>query len=1233
MSSPSNLYAEKIFSEHPQVLWALDDKADYISLITEEQRNLEVWDVDNGSAILFPAVVDEPFIGSYTSKVIGNLPTGDFSSVTCISPNLVNFDSMNRELGTFAVATSLYSISPYISSIYIGYEYNDATTGDIVQNLKLYNTSIYDQWAFVSETFSIPADITTMRVVIKISYINASDIPSDYEFLINGISVGQWSEEFNAVSLGVTPQSLPSSINLPPLMGVEAKAYGLLESSGYYILDQSYLTAKNSGVPIVYGSSNVTTIVPNDNNYPGLILPGQGFLNEVGQYNQYTWEMWLRVNASCSTPKRFFGPIGSDDGLYVNGPFIILKIDNNIGSYYVGEWTRPILVHIRITKDSASLLINGDQVIALNFITSDLSLPSNTINGKDQDWVGFYAYADVSPIEIDCVAVYPYSVPNVVAKKRFIYGQGVELPENINSAYSGTSAFIDYPFSDYTNNYMYPDLGKWEQGLLDNLVIDNNMLSTPDYQLPNLVFSSKNTKDFYADNSTIQNEDDLFVTFRPNSNWSQENCYMVFDNTNQITGITKAIYGTFKMTEIPTSRQTLIRIEDEVTANYFSIDVLGSDIEYNLFFNGTMTNIYTAMGAQVGEIFSAGMNLDNFALYAGGDALAFLGNRSGLRVYVGGTKTFAQTFLGKIYNVGMCNERNFSLISDLFNAYGVPVDYENIFDTYQQGIDFDGGEYNEFIDYVLDGGNVSTYFSGRVKDHVASYTLVPSNYFDNFTLDIDVSSYWEDNIPLTYFAKYITDRRGNRTYDLDFIQFNIDYPSPSKLTEGETSGTWSYAQLQTEYSNPIQRDYSSLDNQLYTGYLDYEDLQNNVTSSYYYDTSNSLVRSYVTFQYTETGANAVDGYFINRVTPRSSGIVEPSENWINTKYEVVDNTIIYPPSGINKEDLSVVVHLEFKVHGIIHNKIKIKKMQLASQALNESTVNTIGTRFAVPLHPYKKAGVYYDYKSQNPFSIYKGSSPYLYLTRYSGIQVRGDFDPVVNRGIAMPINTNLASNYQVMAMQVAVRYDNDLFPYAPTQIFEIESKGSLLKFYMEADSPSGERAKIYAINANTGVVEDGIVFYLNGNIVREPVISIKQWAFIGISFASVLNFNSYMGSFRINGPLLTNLISHYQSTNLQEVQTVTRRPWFKVQYSGPVELDWQYWYGFPYVWQKVLVLSSTSYYGVKPSDIYKSYTGTNKIIVDDYSQAEANPKVLSFGNYEYNVYSDINWQTRTLDAV
>jgi hypothetical protein len=306
-------------------------------------------------------------------------------------------------------------------------------------------------------------------------------------------------------------------------------------------------------------------------------------------------------------------------------------------------------------------------------------------------------------------------------------------------------------------------------------------------------------------------------------------------------------------------------------------------------------------------------------------------------------------------------------------------------------------------------------------------------------------------------------------------------------------------------------------------------------------------------------------------------------------------------------------------------------LQLASQSLNAGP-NEIGTRFGTSIYPYRKSGLYYDYESDNPFVIYKGSTPYLYLTRKSGIQIKGTFDPLINRGLGIPINDKLSDNYKIMAMQIAVRYDYDFFPYSPTEIFEIESKGSLIKFFMVADSPTGQRAKIYAVDANTGATVNGIAFYLNGNIVNDPVITTKHWAILGISFPKLLNFDNYVGALRINGPLTTNLISHYKSTNLQTVQVVTLRPWFKVEKSGGLDLAWDFW-DIAYKWQGVLVLSSTSYYGVNPADIYKSYAGTNKIIVDDYNSAETNPKILSFKNYEYNIYSEITWQSSVQNAV
>jgi hypothetical protein len=62
MSNPSNLYAEKVFAEHPTGLWALDDKADYISLISEAQRNLSNWSISGGTYEEYAQSVDEPDI-------------------------------------------------------------------------------------------------------------------------------------------------------------------------------------------------------------------------------------------------------------------------------------------------------------------------------------------------------------------------------------------------------------------------------------------------------------------------------------------------------------------------------------------------------------------------------------------------------------------------------------------------------------------------------------------------------------------------------------------------------------------------------------------------------------------------------------------------------------------------------------------------------------------------------------------------------------------------------------------------------------------------------------------------------------------------------------------------------------------------------------------------------------------------------------------------------------------
>lgn len=1227
MSSPSNLYAEKIYAEHPIALWALDDSADYISLIDESDRDITSWTITNGSAVVY-ATTDEPFIDSQTTKITGVLTDDDFGQIVCISNNIVNFSSLNDKLSTFSVGAFFNSISAYASSFEIGYEYYDTTSGSTIQRLKSYTTSVKDKWFFISETFDIPEDNTEFRIVLKINYIGGASTVDDYEFLINGITAGQWCEEFNSSSLGVQKSLIPSDVAIAPYFGIEANAYGLQDNKGYYLVKDNSLVAKNTGIPLVYGASNLTKLLPNSGD-PSLIIPGLGFLSEAGQYKEYTLEAWLRVNSDASTTKRIIGPIGSTDGVYVDGPFLTLKIGSNTGSYYVGEWTRPMLMHVRISENYSSMLINGEEVISLNYITSELSLPSklNSV-GKDQDWIGFYAYEDVSPLEIDCVAIYTYQVPLVLAKKRFIYGQGVEFPEGINQAYSGSSVYIDYPFADYTNNYSYPNIGKWSQAIVDNLKVENNMLCTPDYDLPEIVLGTGTLTDLYSSLGESQSSDELFFSFS-----GSDSGYMYFDSLNFLNQKVRSFYGSFKFLSEPTTKQTLFRLESNNSEDYFEISTNDLEVWYILNYRGNQEVLSKVSWPGLGEIFPVGVDIEKMSSYFGGSAASFFGSLNTLKLYVGGKSDLTETFVGNIYKVGFCTARNHKKIEYLFNERGVPVYSENIFDSYLNTVDV---EYNSLDNYfgtnsaewdvLVDGGTSDIYPIESFQAHTASYTLSPIEYFGNYTLDIDIQGYWEDYIPLTYFAQYVKDEKGKEHYDLDLVQFNINYPAPSIFVEEEQTGSWTYAELYDEYNIPTQRTYSSLDNQLFTGYLNYDDLKNRVYKNYKYDTSGSLVKSYVTFQYIENGANLPESNFINTERPSNDSIVVPGENWMSTKYEVVNNMIVYPPADQRILDLAIVTHLDFNVKGILKNKIKIRNLEYASQAFNSTSPNPIGTRFANEIYPYKKSGFYYDYKERNPFTIYKGSSPYLYLTRYTGIELKGVYDPLINRGLSIPINKTMASNYKVLALQAAIRYDKDAFPYGSTEIFEIESKNTHIKFYMVAIHPSGERAKIYAINAKTGKLEDGISFYWNGKLVKEPVITVKEWGFLGISFPNVLDFTSRVGSINLNGPITFNTISYYQSTNLQEVQQVEIRPWFAVKYASPLTLEWDYWKTSSYVWDGVLILASSSYYGVNPETIYKSYTGTNKIIIDS-------EKVFTINEYEYSVYKGITSQQITADAV
>jgi hypothetical protein len=132
-----------------------------------------------------------------------------------------------------------------------------------------------------------------------------------------------------------------------------------------------------------------------------------------------------------------------------------------------------------------------------------------------------------------------------------------------------------------------------------------------------------------------------------------------------------------------------------------------------------------------------------------------------------------------------------------------------------------------------------------------------------------------------------------------------------------------------------------------------------------------------------------------------------------------------------------VYRVEFNTRNTVNRPISIKKLQIASQSLDHNKFNKVGTKFGTPLYPYTRSGIYYDFKTKNPFAISKTSSPYLYATQSSGIEIRNEYETDVDKGISLPVNTGKSASFQIAAIQFWIRSNKSKFPAVRQKIFEL----------------------------------------------------------------------------------------------------------------------------------------------------------------------------------------------------
>ena len=333
----------------------------------------------------------------------------------------------------------------------------------------------------------------------------------------------------------------------------------------------------------------------------------------------------------------------------------------------------------------------------------------------------------------------------------------------------------------------------------------------------------------------------------------------------------------------------MFKIYNELNGDYFLIYKNNNVIEYSLTSNGTTELLFTSSPILSNSLFSVGINLNVLINTFGNNVSSFFGNVDNLKMYVAGDNSGENTFTGKIYCVGFETELNTTKIIEKFNSDG-------------------------FI--LIDEGQ-------ELIDHTASYTLLPSMSYEKYFLDIGVAGYWEDYLPLSYFAKFVNNSKGEPFYDVDFLQFNVGYPVMGNLVE--------------ESGLP----------------------------ELYYNTGNAQIKSYITFQQIIDGANNPTSFVNNQALNEYKIIdIDNNENWSTTRFEALNSTLIYPNKALDFNSLAIVYSLEFDSRGILTKPILLSRLQLASQALNDNFSNPIGTRLGINLFPFKQSGIYFNYKTK-----------------------------------------------------------------------------------------------------------------------------------------------------------------------------------------------------------------------------------------------------------------------------
>ena len=171
MTNSLNLYATKVFSEQPIALWALDDVTDYISVISNDNKDLSNWEVTGATVVDATNELEftetppaAPFSGIAVNGLVEEI--GNSGLISLVSPTTLQPADINSILGSIALGSYFFTYDTSVT-ITFSLEYKDPTSETPLEILSIQKSQFLQAtseraWAFVSQTFGLPSSFSDM---------------------------------------------------------------------------------------------------------------------------------------------------------------------------------------------------------------------------------------------------------------------------------------------------------------------------------------------------------------------------------------------------------------------------------------------------------------------------------------------------------------------------------------------------------------------------------------------------------------------------------------------------------------------------------------------------------------------------------------------------------------------------------------------------------------------------------------------------------------------------------------------------------------------------------------------------------------------------------------------------------------------------------------------------------------------------------------------------------------